>query len=302
MNYREMECFVALSRHLNFSKTAEECHLTTSAVSRLLQRLEEETGRELVSRYTGQTVLTEEGLIFARFCRESLERYEELKAQWRDSRERLRGRIRLFCSVTAAYSLAPKIIHEFQSRNPEVEFVLVTGAVDEALDLVQNEEVDLALAVAPPKLPGAITAVTLQTTPVKLIAPVEPLFPLEYPEFPLDRDNAVPWILPEKGIGYKHLQNWFRRLGLKPKAAVRTAGNEGTLAMVSMGFGIGAVSMLVLQNSPLKDKVRIIPVPPESEPEPYRVILAGKKTRIGQPLPAAFWSSVQKTADTFLQN
>ncbi|GAB1481392.1 hypothetical protein MASR2M78_02070 [Treponema sp.] len=44
MDFRELEAFVALARHLHFARAAVAVHTSPSGLSRLLGRLEEELG------------------------------------------------------------------------------------------------------------------------------------------------------------------------------------------------------------------------------------------------------------------
>ena len=50
MNTIQLECFLAVGRHLNFSKAAEEIKITQPAVSHQIRSLEEELGVKLFLR------------------------------------------------------------------------------------------------------------------------------------------------------------------------------------------------------------------------------------------------------------
>jgi LysR family positive regulator for ilvC len=58
--------------------------------------------------------------------------------------------------------------------------------------------------------------------------------------------------------------------------------------MVSLGFGVGVVPRLVLDNSPLADTVRVLDVRPQLTP--YEVGLFALEKRLASPLIRAFWS------------
>ena len=61
--------------------------------------------------------------------------------------------------------------------------------------------------------------------------------------------------------------------------------------MVSLGFGIGVVPRIVLDNSPLAGEVGILPVTPALEP--YEVGLFAREKKLVSPLIEAFWSQLQ---------
>ena len=76
-----------------------------------------------------------------------------------------------------------------------------------------------------------------------------------------------------------------------PRIYAQVAGNEAIVSMVSLGLGVGVVPKIVLDNSPLADKVRILPVTPQLQPYDLGLITATKSLK--NPLVRAFWSMVK---------
>ncbi|MCC2253878.1 LysR family transcriptional regulator [Ruminococcus sp. CLA-AA-H200] len=64
MNTIQLECFVAVAEHLNFSRASEELKITQPAVSHQIQSLEEELGVKLFVRTSKSVTLTQEGFLF----------------------------------------------------------------------------------------------------------------------------------------------------------------------------------------------------------------------------------------------
>ena len=62
--------------------------------------------------------------------------------------------------------------------------------------------------------------------------------------------------------------------------------------MVSLGFGVGVVPKIVLDNSPLSQQVRIIDAQPELDA--YQVGLFALEKKLKSPLIDAFWNSVEQ--------
>ena len=88
MGYR---MFLELSRSLHFLRTSRACHVSPSTLSRVVQRLERETGSVLLERDRRSVRLTAAGGRFAEHARETLERWQRLQ---RDLRGRQRQRCR----------------------------------------------------------------------------------------------------------------------------------------------------------------------------------------------------------------
>lgn len=94
-------------------------------------------------------------------------------------------------------------------------------------------------------------------------------------------------ILSEKGIGRQRVDYWFSAKGIKPKIYAQVAGNEAIVSMVSLGFGVGVVPQIVLDNSPLSDKVKILNITPWLAA--YDVGLCVLDKKLKSPLIRAFW-------------
>lgn len=77
-------------------------------------------------------------------------------------------------------------------------------------------------------------------------------------------------------------------MDVNPRIYAQVAGNEAIVSMVSLGVGIGVVPKIVLDNSPLIDRVKVLDVKPELEP--YNVGLFTLKKSLKNPLVNAFWS------------
>lgn len=64
MNTIQLECFVTVAKHLNFSKASEELKITQPAVSHQIRSLEEELNVKLFQRTSKSVSLTPEGIMF----------------------------------------------------------------------------------------------------------------------------------------------------------------------------------------------------------------------------------------------
>jgi LysR family positive regulator for ilvC len=100
--------------------------------------------------------------------------------------------------------------------------------------------------------------------------------------------SKVPFILSESGLTRDNVNDWFGRQQLKPNVYAQVKGHEAIVGLVALGFGIAAVPQLVLDNSPLKSKVRVLGLTPGLEPIDVGIVCL--KKRLDDPLVKAFWS------------
>ena len=73
MDFFELNAFLELSSTLHFTKSAQKVNLSPSAFSRLVNRLETETGVTLCDREGHDVSLTEDGKKFAAFAKNALQ-------------------------------------------------------------------------------------------------------------------------------------------------------------------------------------------------------------------------------------
>jgi len=82
MDPRSLELFLHLARTLHFGKTSRECHVSPSALSRTIQRMEAELGSELFARDRRSVELTPAGGVFETYASETLARFATLRRRF----------------------------------------------------------------------------------------------------------------------------------------------------------------------------------------------------------------------------
>lgn len=94
-----------LAEALHFGDGAQAAHLSPSALSRTIQRLETELDCRLFERNNREVRLTRAGRVLQVQARELFERLRGLRAQLGADSQALQGSVSLYCLVTASYSL-----------------------------------------------------------------------------------------------------------------------------------------------------------------------------------------------------
>ena len=285
MNNHELQLFKHLAATLHFGQTSRACHVTPSALTRTIQRLEDELGEQLFIRDNRSVLLTEAGKAFRSYADDVLRRYDVLQEQI-SSNSTLGGEISLYCSVTAAYSILPAIFQKFRSVHPDVHINLQTGDAALALNTLQNREVDITVAALPASLPERVEYLKILETPLVFIAPGAFPETVQYKEKNIDWQNT-PVILANIGLSRERTDRWFHEKNITPNIYAQVAGNEAIIAMVALGCGVGVVPRLVLEKSPIQDQVRILPVSPEMESFTIGICTLERNMRL--PQVRAFW-------------
>jgi LysR family transcriptional regulator, positive regulator for ilvC len=291
MDLRNLELFLHLADSLHFGKSADAMAVSPSTLSRAIQRLEQETGCVLFERDNRSVRLTPAGEKLREFGGNLLQEWRRLKQDLKRSDEPLQGRLRVFCSVTASYFLLPEVLERFRRRYPQLEIKLETGDPALAVDKILADEADLAIAARPDALSAKLEFASLQQVPLVFIAPrAAPQLSQWFQHGEPDWEH-LPLILSEQGLARKRCDQWFRNKGIAPNIYAEVAGNEGIVAMVALGFGVGLVPAAVIDHSPMGDKVRI--ALPKPALKPFDVGIAVLKKRLEEPLIRAFWDTAR---------
>ena len=86
MNTTQLECFMAVSNFLNFSRAAESLRLTQPAVSHQISALEDELGVRLFRRTSKSVRLTQQGYLFTQYAGEMLKLTRTARIRLQESR------------------------------------------------------------------------------------------------------------------------------------------------------------------------------------------------------------------------
>ncbi|MHC5176515.1 LysR family transcriptional regulator [Serratia rhizosphaerae] len=141
----EVRFFLAVASSGSLSAASEQLFVAVSAISRKIQRLEEQVGAPLFERHARGMVLTEAGQIFENHLRKSLLNIEQAMAEIKGLKAVRRTALRVACSNGLAFSLLPQLMARFRQQNPAVTFVLTVADSKTLARLVRNGECDLAL-------------------------------------------------------------------------------------------------------------------------------------------------------------
>lgn len=294
MDLEALRLFLHLSRSLHFGRTSRECHVSPSALSRSIQRLEEEAGATLFVRDRRSVALTEEGRLLQGFAHDTLTRYEALEQRLSRSQDRLQGTVSIFASVTACQSFLPPLLAAFRRAHPEVQIRLETGYALDALAMLRSGSVDVTVAALPDDIPPTLAARVVVKIPLVFVAPAETAGLSEL----LARESVpwdeVPMVLPSAGLAREYVDRWFRKKRVAPRIYGEVAGSEAILSLVSLGCGVGIVPRLVADQSPLRSALSVLEVEPRLQP--FRVGLCTEKKKLKSPVVKAFWESIEKGA------
>ncbi|MGO2013090.1 MAG: HTH-type transcriptional activator IlvY [Pseudoalteromonas sp.] len=294
MSHKHLHYFLALAKTLHFARASELCHISAPTLSRNIKQLEQEVGVALFTRDNRTVKLTREGLSFIDYANATLANWQRFRTNVNDPEQPIYGDVSIFCSVTASYSFLYQILEQLRLRHQYIEIKLNTGDPALALNRVFDGQEDMAIAAKPDKLPSQIAFASIGYSPLVFIAPK---IECSLNDQLLKCGNQVPWsklafIVPEQGFARQRLEQWWFKNNIRAKIYAQVAGHEAMVSMVSLGLGIAMVPKIVLDNSPLKEKVQVISdhaLPPKG----FEIGLAVLRKNLADPALEALWQIAQ---------
>ena len=103
--------------------------------------------------------------------------------------------------------------------------------------------------------------------------------------------QQVPIILPDHGQARKRFEQWYRQKGVgKPNIYATVAGHEALVSMVALGCGVGISPEVVIENSPVKERINRLTA--TSIIKPFELGICASKKRVAEPIIHAFLSTM----------
>jgi len=143
------EYFYKVATAKSISKVANSAHISQSALSQQLQKLEESLGYKLLERSNKGVKLTEKGLIVLKYADNIVRTYEAMIEQLdEDSKSGQTIKIEA-CWPIATYSL-PCVLYKIKNKFPQHNYELISNSNDEIEENIKNNIADLGVIYGEP--------------------------------------------------------------------------------------------------------------------------------------------------------
>lgn len=272
LNFERLRVLHAVSTTGSVSGAARVLHVTTSAISQQMARLERETGQRLAERQGRGIRLTEAGLLLARNAGYLLAQVEQVEADLAGHSGAVTGTLNIAAFATAARGLLPGVLRDLRSRYPDLSVSLSEQEPHEAIPALSRGHLDVAVvqdwAGDTPAVPGGLSRLDLIEDPFDAALPAD--HPLAGREtITLSELAAEDWISWSTGqICHEWLTRTLRADGTEPRIRHTASEHSTQLALVAAGLGTALIPRLGREPAP--PPVRFVPL----DPPPTRHIFA----------------------------
>ena len=280
MELRVLKYFLAIAREENFTKAAQQLHITQPTLSRQIAQLEEELGVDLFVRSNHNIILTEDGMILKRRAQEILSLADKTKRDFLHKDENLEGVISIGSGEFLSTRCLTDCIAQFRRKHPLVRYEFYSGNAGNIRDQIERGLLDIGLMSEPID----IRKYEFISMPIKEEwgAFVREDSPLIDKDFIAPQDLVdIPLILPLGDFAESHIGKWFEEYisQIDVIAKGNLLYNEAMMAQSNIGAVIG----IRLKSN--YDRLRFIPLNPSLKID---TALAWKKEQIFSAATTAF--------------
>ena len=240
VSMRQLRVFEAAASLRSFSRAADVLHMTQPGVSMHIKELETHAGLALFERVGRKLFVTEAGEELLLRTREVLRSLKDAEEAFDGLRGLKRGRINLAIVSTAKY-FAPRLLARFREDYPHLEIRLAVNNRDSVIELLDKNDVDLAIMGRSPTSLEIIAEAFAENPHIIVAAPEHPLAARR--RIADKTLSGETFIVREPGSGTRvAMQEFFERHKLKLNVGMEMASNETIKQAVMAGMGLSFLS------------------------------------------------------------
>jgi LysR family hydrogen peroxide-inducible transcriptional activator len=240
----QLRYFLRIAELGNFTRAAEDLAISQPALSRSIQRLEEELGMPVFVRKARTLELTDAGQLLRSRAQQIQSIVEDTKAEICDDGQS--GRLRIGAIPTIAPYFLPAFLQQFSQRYPQASLIIYEETTEALLKACSQGEVDVAI-IALPLEAKYLQYETLLEEELWLVLPTQhPL--LEKKRLRLEDVRDWPFImLNEAHCLSSNIVSFCKRRQFQPTVVGKTSQLSMVQELVSLGHGVSLIPHMARQ-------------------------------------------------------
>ncbi len=241
MELHQIAYFSEVARTGNFSRAAENRHVSQPTLSQQIRKLEDELGGALFVRSRSGARLTALGETFRPRAQRIL---AEVAAAHDDAHafsSLARGTLRLGAIPTIAPYLLPTLVEAVTEAFPGFQLLLREETTETLIQLLHDGELDLGLASPPFQENLPLSADTLFEDELLVALPAEHALSAK-PILTLEDIATCPLILmKDTHCLSRQTRSFCQQHGFEPQVAIHSSQLDTTVALVASGLGLSII-------------------------------------------------------------
>ncbi|WP_270182168.1 LysR family transcriptional regulator [Alkalihalobacillus sp. CinArs1] len=254
---QQLKVFVSVVENKNFSKAANDLHMTQPAVSQYIKNLEQKLGTRLLERDNRTMSLNRAGEIVYHHAKELLNVYSKMTDLIDELTNQTSGKISIGASYTYGEYVLPHVLAHIHQKYPLISPTVTIGNSKEIGDLVYSHQLDVGIIEGDHPLKEL--SVT-NFTEDEMVIVSEPNHPLVTGE--LNTLSSETWIVRESGSGTREAtENMWHQLDLSPSNKMEFGSTQLIKESVEAGIGISFLSRWAIRKELKLGTLAVVELP-----------------------------------------
>jgi DNA-binding transcriptional LysR family regulator len=234
MDFTALRYFSETAHARSIRAAAERLHVSPSAISRQIAKLEHELRAPIFDRRPEGMALTPAGEILQAKFEGMMREFSRVKSHIAALQDLQAGTVDVYCFQAAVESFVAPVLHRFHVQYPNVFFNVKVSSTDETIEALNSGVAEIGLILNPPVRDTITNVQVFRDTIVAAVAPTHPLAKRKMVS--LRELVEFPFVLTEKSFGLRQqIDRTFDRHGLTPEICCVT----NSLALVKEVASVG---------------------------------------------------------------
>jgi len=234
----QLSHFLRVAALGSFTRAAEEIGLSQSALSRSIQRLEEELGQPVLERKTRSVGLTDAGLLLQARAQQVLTMIDDVKAEISDDGQS--GRIRVGAIPTIAPYFLPDLLRKFSHAYPDASIIVQEETTEKLLKRCTDGELDVAILALPAPVKYLEVEELFDEELLLVLPPAHPLAAKK--QIRLSDVEPYPFVLLDEAHCLSdNIVSFCRQRSVHPVTVEHTSQLAMVQELVSLAHGVSMI-------------------------------------------------------------
>lgn len=249
--HQYLHVFVVVVQRKNFTRAAEELHMTQPAVSQHIKALENIVGESLLDRNNKYVQVNRAGEVVYQHAKEILGIYNQMLSLIQDLSNEAQGKLSIGASYTYGEYILPRILAKLKAMYPHIEPSVTIGNTEKIANLVSSYRIDVGIVEGHFKNSNLIQK---EIGEDELVIVSSFNHPIGHKSLISTTDlEKETWIIRESGSGTRESTDlMFQQFNVFPRKILVFSSTQSIKEGVSEGLGISFLSKSAI-NKDLKN-------------------------------------------------
>lgn len=257
---RYLQVFVTVAEKQNFSRAADEHHMTQPAVSQYIRAFEDTMGARLLERNNKYVRLNKAGEIVYHYAKEILGLYTKMENLVDDLENKASGPLSIGASYTFGEYVLPRIIANLLEVYPDIHPTVTIGNTAKIAELVTNHQLDIGIVEGHFNDQQLIEEIFAEDL-MMIVASPDHHLALREDEVTIESLVNETWIVREHGSGTREAtEKLFKMFELTPTKFMHFSSTQPIKESVEAGLGISLLSKWAIQKELRNGDLNVIKI------------------------------------------